>query len=450
MELARKNNSLIRTIIKIGLPIAMQNFVVTALNLVDNIMIGTRGEVALAAVSLSNRLYFVLLITMFGALSGMGIFTSQYWGVKDIKSIKKIIGIGITLSLIISFVFFLVAQFFPKEILSIFSRDPLLLEQGAKYLKIVSFSYIPMTLGYVFVYNSRSIHRTKLPMISSIIALSINTILNYILINGKLGFPIMGVKGAAIATLIARTLEATILLAIIFSSKTHPLKGTIKEYFSYNYTLLKKVMKKTIPVLINEAGWSIGMSIYFIAYGALGAKAIASLQVALTISDLFWAFLIGFGNAVAVIIGNQLGAKDIDTAQHTAQKTMKYNFFGTILFGLIYLLTGKYIASIFNFDSKTITDSINLIIVSAIFMVVKGMNFLLIIGILRSGGDTKFCMIVDGITIYFIGIPLAFLSVYVFKLPVQWTLTVVYCEEIIKFFILYYRYKSNKWINILI
>jgi len=444
------NKSFIEKIIKIGLPIAMQNFVLTSLNLVDNIMIGSRGEVAFAAVSLSNRLYFVLLITIFGVLSGMGIFTSQYWGIKDTKNIKKIVGMGLSVAFVISASVTLLAFFFPTQILSIFSKEPDLLLKGASYLKIACFSYVPLALGYVFTFNSRSIHKAKLPMIASIIALSLNTILNYILINGKLGFPVLGVKGAAIATVISRTLEAIILIVIIFNTKNHPLKGTLKEYFSFSSKMFKKVINKTIPVIINEASWAIGMSIYFIAYGALGSKAIASIQVALTISDLFWAFLIGFGSAVSVIIGNYLGANKIEKAAAIAKKAIVFNIIATIILAFIYLLTGGFVASIFNFDQATIKNSIKTIIVSAIYMPIRGMNFLLIIGILRSGGDTKFCMITDLITIYLIGIPLAFISVYLFKLPVHIILSIVYFEEVVKTTILLYRYKSKKWLNVLI
>ena len=450
MENSIDNKSFVQKIIKIGLPIAIQNFVLTSLNLVDNIMIGTRGEIAFAAVSLSNRLYFVLLITIFGVLSGMGIFTSQYWGVKDTKNIKRIVGMGLTITFILSFSVTALAYFFPKEILSIFSKEPELLEKGASYLKIACFSYIPLSLGYVFTFNSRSIHRAKLPMIASIIALSINTILNYILINGKLGFPVLGVKGAAIATVISRVLEVLILVTIIFNTKGHPLKGKLKEYFSFTSKMFKTVMKKTIPVIVNEASWSVGMSIYFIAYGALGSKAIASIQVALTISDLFWAFLIGFGSAISVIIGNYLGAKKIEKAVIIAKKSMIYNLVATFILGIIYLITGRYVASIFNFDAATIHNSLNTIIVSALYMPIRGMNFLLIIGILRSGGDTKFCMLIDLFSIYIIGIPLAFLAVYVFNFPVHIVLAVVYFEELVKVFILYKRFKSKKWLNVLI
>ncbi|MCK5812425.1 MAG: MATE family efflux transporter [Clostridiales bacterium] len=450
MEQKIGSTSLLRKILKIGLPIAMQNFVLTSLNLVDNIMIGSRGEVALAAVSLSNRLYFFFIITIFGVLSGMGIFTSQYWGVKDKENIIKIIGMGFLVCFSIAAVFAIIAFTFPSQILSLFSSDLELLAKGTTYLKIVCFSYIPLALSYVYIYNSRSIHRTKLPMVVSIIALSINTLLNYILINGKLGFPVLGVKGAAIATLIARCIEMIILFTIIYRSKNHPLRGTLNQYFSFSSTLFKKVMKKAIPVILNEASWSLGMAIYFIAYGALGVAAIASIQVALTISDLFWAFLIGFGNAISVIVGNHLGAREIDKAKHIAKVAMLYNFIGTLILSGIYLLTGRFVASIFNFDQKTIQDSINTIIVSASFMCVRSMNFLLIVGILRSGGDTKFCLVIDFLSIYLIGVPLAFFSVHVLKLPVHLCLAVVYTEEIVKFIIVYIRYKSDKWINVLI
>lgn len=183
------NKALLPKVIKIGLPIAIQNFVGTALNLVDNMMIGTQGEAALAAVSLSNRIFFVLIITLFGAYSGLGIYSSQYWGKKDIANIRKVMGIAFTLGLALSTIFFIGTISFPTQILSLFSRDAVVLEKGASYLRIASFTYIIVAIEYVYSYTSRSVHRTKIPMIASIIALSLNTFLNYLLINGNWGAP---------------------------------------------------------------------------------------------------------------------------------------------------------------------------------------------------------------------------------------------------------------------
>ncbi|MCD6321715.1 MAG: MATE family efflux transporter, partial [Clostridiales bacterium] len=417
-----QNKSLIPKILKIGLPIAIQNFVGTALNLVDNMMIGTQGEAALAAVSLSNRIFFILIITLFGVYSGLGIYSAQYWGKKDIVSIRKIMGIAFTLGLALSTIFTIGTVLFPTQILSLFSRDAIVLEKGTNYLSIAAFTYIPVAITYVYSYASRSVHRTKFPMAASIVALSINTFLNYLLINGNLGAPELGVRGAAIATLTARIIELILLIIIIYKSKEHPLAGHIKDFFSFTKNMFTKVLKTAIPVIINESAWSIGVSVYFIAYGFLGTAAIAAAQVSLTISDLIWAFLIGMGNATAVIVGNEIGAGKLANAFTIAKKLIKMEFIASLFLAIIYTTIGYGIVGWFGLSQETMQLAIKCIFINAAFIPVRLLGFVYIVGILRSGGDTKFCMLLELSMVWLMGIPLAFFAVLVLKLPIYWVM----------------------------
>lgn len=445
-----ENKALIPKVLKIGLPIAIQNFVGTALNLVDNMMIGTQGEAALAAVSLSNRIFFILIITLFGIYSGLGIYSSQYWGKKDIVNIRKIMGIAFTLGLALSVIFTIGTVTFPTQILSLFSRDTVVLEKGANYLSIAAFTYIPVAIAYVYSYTSRSVHRTKFPMAASIVALSINTFLNYLLINGNWGAPELGVRGAAIATLTARIIELILLITIIYKSKDHPLAGHIKEFFSFTKDMFAKVVKTAIPVIINESAWSIGVSVYFIAYGFLGTAAIAAAQVSLTISDLIWAFLIGMGNATAVMVGNEIGKGKLDNAFNIAKKLIKMEFIASLFLAICYVGIGYGIVGWFGLSEETMQLAIKCIFVNAAFIPIRLLGFVYIVGILRSGGDTKFCMFLDLAMVWLMGIPLAFFAVLVLKLPIYWAMCIVLTEEILKVIIASRRFKSKKWINILI
>ncbi len=444
------NKPLIAKALKIGLPIAIQNFVGTALNLVDNMMIGTQGEAALAAVSLSNRIFFILIITLFGIYSGLGIYSAQYWGKKDIESIKKIMGIAFTLGLALSTIFTIGTVAFPTQILSLFSRDTIVLVKGSNYLSIAAFTYIPVSIAYVYTYTSRSVHRTKLPMVASIIALSINTFLNYLLINGNWGAPELGVRGAAIATLTARIIELALLITIIYKSKDHPLAGHIREFFNFTKSMFVKVVKTAIPVIINESAWSIGVSVYFIAYGFLGTAAIAAAQVSLTISDLIWAFLIGMGNATAVIVGNKIGEGKLDDAYTIAKKLVKMEFIVSFFLAIFYTVIGYGIVGWFGLSQETMQLAIKCIFVNAAFIPIRLLGFVYIVGILRSGGDTKYCMFLDLSMVWLMGIPLAFFTVLVLKLPIYWAMCIVLTEEIMKVIIAARRFKSKKWINILI
>ncbi len=444
------NKALIPKILKIGLPIAIQNFVGTALNLIDNMMIGSRGEAALAAVSISNRIFFILIIILFGAYSGLGIYTSQYWGKKDLVSIRKIMGMAFMLGLTLSVMFTIGTLSFPSQIISIFIRDAVVIEKGASYLSIAAFTYIPVAITYVYAYASRSVHKTKSPMVASIIALSINTFLNYLLINGNWGAPELGVKGAAIATLTARIVELVLLLTIIYKSKDHPLAGHINEFFSFSREMFKKVTKTAIPVIINESAWVIGISVYFIAYGFLGTASIAAAQVSLTISNLIWAFLIGMGNATAVIIGNEIGAGKTASAYDIARRLIKMEFIAALFLAVIYLAIGYAISGFFGLTESSRDIAMKCIYINTVFIPIRMLGFVYIIGVLRSGGDTKFCMYLDLSMVWFLGIPVAFIAVLVLKLPIYWAMCLVYSEEIIKVAIAASRFRSKKWINVLI
>ncbi|MBN2884156.1 MAG: MATE family efflux transporter, partial [Clostridia bacterium] len=346
--------------------------------------------------------------------------------------------------------FTLVTLLLPAELISIFSRDPEVIQKGTSYLSIAALTYIPVSLSFVFSYTSRSVHRTKIPMIASIVALSINTFLNYLFINGNWGMPELGVRGAAIATLTARLVELTLLMLIIYNSKDHPLAGKLKEFFGFSFAMFKRVLKTAFPVIINESAWVVGVSVYFIAYGFLGTAAIASAQVALTISDLIWAFLIGMGNATAVLVGNQLGANKIESAFSIAKRLVKMEFVVTLFLAVIYAAFGYLIAGLFGLTDETKDMATKCIYVTAAFIPIRQLGFVYIVGILRSGGDTRFCMFLDIGMVWFLGIPLAFLAVLVFKLPIYWAMAIINIEEVLKVVFARHRFLSKKWINVLV
>jgi len=228
------------------------------------------------------------------------------------------------------------------------------------------------------------------------------------------------------------------------------LAGKIKEFFSFTRDMFVKVIKTAIPVLINESAWSIGVSVYFIAYGFLGTAAIAAAQVSLTISDLIWAFLIGMGNATAVIIGNEIGAEKVESAFIIAKKLLKMEFLASLFLAACYAAIGYGIVGWFGLTDATLQLAIKCIFINAAFIPIRLLGFVYIVGILRSGGDTKFCMFLDMSMVWLIGIPLAFFAVLVLKLPIYWTMAVVLTEEILKVIIAARRFRSKKWINILI
>jgi putative MATE family efflux protein len=449
--LTKKESSVFyKTMLGIALPIALQSLIGTTLNMVDTVMIGSLGEAAIAAVGIANRVFFFYALCVFGTYSGMSIFTSQYWGVKDTLNIRRIMGIMISIGSILGIIFTLLAALIPNHILSIFINDKEVIALGSSYLRIICASYIITAISFAFNYASRSVHKTKLPMVVSAVALLTNTFLNYTLIYGNFGFSAMGVKGAAIATVSSRILELFLLIFFIYKNKDHPLAGKFSEMFSYSREMVQKVIKTAFPVFINESTWALGTTVYYIAYGYLGKEAVAAVQITYTISDFFQALFMGLGNATAVMIGNEIGKRNKDLAYRYGKQFLTLSSILAVIISFAIFLLRPVIINFFNIGPTTQAMLFQTLFVVAIYLLPKMFTYVMIVGVLRSGGDTKFCMIIDLLGVWLIGVPLAFIGVKVLHYPVHLIIALVFFEEALKCIITLPRFKSKKWIRRLI
>lgn len=431
----------------LGLPIIVQNLVSTSLNMVDTIMISSQGEQALAAVAIANKFLFVMFVIMFGINSGTSIFISQYYGVNDHKKIQSVLGMGIILGLGVFAVFFGLAFFTPEFIMSIFIKDPVVIELGSRYLRIVSLSYLPMTLTFAFSNGSRCVHRTKVPMIGSVIALLLNTFINYLLIEGHFGFPSLGVKGAAIATVISRLLELVILLLFIYLDRSHPLNGKISELFVFPKELFKKVIRTILPVIFNEGLWVIGTAAYYIAYGKLGANSMAAMQISMTLTDFCWAIFTGLGSAAAVLIGNEIGRGENERSYLFAKVTLIMGVSIAVLIGVLMILISPFLNIIFNLTEDTLKLAMSCVLVSSIYLPIRNFNYMMFISVLRSGGDTTYCMVVDALSVWVIGVPATFAAVHFLPISIPLLIGVSFFEEIFKAIVVLRRFVTKKWIH---
>jgi putative MATE family efflux protein len=445
-----KDEYFYKTMFLIALPVVIQHIISIGLNLVDTVMIGRLGEDFLAAVGIANRIYFLFTIFCFGLYSGAAVFVSQYWGVKDIKSIRKVFGIEITFGILIALTTSLLVQFFPYQIMRIFIDEEYVISLGIKYLRIISFSYIVTAISFAISYNSRSVHLLKKPTIINAAAISLNTFLNYILIYGKFGFPALGVEGAAYATLIARTVEFILMVSVVYLDKNHPFSASFKELTNWGMPMVKRVFRTSLPVVGNEAAWGIGTTVYYIAYGMIGPEAIAVVQVTYVISDFFQSVFFGIGNASSVMVGNEIGRGKLDKAYDYSRRFIIITFTVALIMSTLYFLSRNLIVAFYDFNPETSAVLVKTIIVSAVFLTPKMLTYLIIVGVLRSGGDTKFCLILEFICVWAIGVPLSFFAVLVLDLPIHLVLALVFSEELVRLVIVLKRFKSKKWINNLI
>lgn len=437
-----------KTMIHIGLPIALSHLMTSGLNLVDTLMIGGLGETAIAGVGIANRLFFLFSLSIYGVYSGCGIFTAQYWGRQDVASIRKVMGIMLVFGGAIGLVFTAGSVLAPRVLLDWFSNDPQAIAEGAIYLRVVGISYLFTAVSFMYAFTSRSVHQTLLPMVVSGVALLMNTGLNYVLIYGVLGFPRMGVVGAAVATVIARVFELLALVYFIYKNREHPLRARVSELMSFDRAMLARVIKTGYPVFVNEATWALGNTVYFIAYGMIGTGALTVVTISYTVADLFQALFMGIGNACGVMVGNDIGRGDMDKAFADAKRFLKLTAFLSlgIVFGTI--ASRHWIAAMYGqLTPETTQMLLATLIVTGIYQLPKMFTFTMIVGILRSGGDTHFCMLLDLATVWLVGVPLSFFTAGYLGWPVHLVVAAVFFEEWVKVVVTLPRFMSRKWMS---
>lgn len=440
------NKEFYSKMIKIALPVMLQNFVASFLNMIDTVMVGKLGETEIAAVGIANQYFFFFNMFMFGMCAGCGVFISQYWGKKDIKNIKRILGIGLISAFIVSSAFMLLGYLIPNRIVAAFNHEAAIIDLGVRYLKIVLISYIFTGITFVFSFSLRSIGNAVQPMIISIIALACNAFLNYVFIFGNFGAPAMGVEGAALATLIARVVETTALIMSIYSRKG-VLAASIKELADIKFDFVKKSYRTIFPVILNDVCWGLASLVYSAVYGRMGVQAFAAIQICNTINNLFMVVIFGLSSAAAVMVGNSIGAGDESLGRDYAGSFSRLSIWVGIFLGLLLAVTSPYMLNIFNVSSMVRQYAqIILYTVSVIFFI-RVFDIMVIVGILRGGGDAKYAFIAEGSTMWFVGVPMTVLGAFVFKLPVYMVYGLSILEEISKCILGIMRLKSGRWIK---
>ena len=294
-------------VFRFALPIALQNLVTSSLNMVGVLMIGQLGEVPVAAVGLANQMFFLLQLVLFGITSGAAIFTAQLWGKQDLPNIRKVLSLGLVLAEAASLVFFSLAVFKPELVLGIYSKDPAVVAMGSEYLHIFGAAYLFFAVTMSFGVVLRSIGDVKTPMTISILALGFNTFLSYVLIFGELGFPALGVRGAAMAALISRVLECTIMVIVVY--RYRPIVAVrLRDFFGLDFSFVGRVFKPMLPVILNETFWALGITAYFAVYARMGTDSLAAMNIVASIENMAFVLTFGLAHATAIMVGNRIGA----------------------------------------------------------------------------------------------------------------------------------------------
>lgn len=444
-----QDKKFIRKVIAITTPITLQALLNTSLNLVDTVMIGSLGQTSIAAVGLANKVFFVFTLLLFGIVSGSSILTAQYFGKKDIQSIRRVLGMSLIMGICGAIIFVVPSLLCPNIVMQIFTPSYETIKIGAAYLSIAAISYPLTAITNVYVALLRGVNQVKAPVAVTLISIIVKIILNYALIFGHFGIPALGVQGEAIATLIARTIECTLILSIVYLEKG-PAAAKLKELLDFNLSFIKLFFGTVSPVILNEFMWGLGVTMYSLVYGRMGDGAVAAITITQTVEQIVTVIFQGISAATAVILGNELGANKLEQAKTHAKYFIILQFIAALIMAVICLGIRTPIIMLFDITDSVGVDIRRCLMFFACYLPFKVFNWVNIVGILRSGGDTKAALLLDITGVWCVGIPLAYLGGIVLEFPIYFVYAMVMSEEVYKFILGFRRYRKKIWLKNLV
>ena len=441
-----KDKELIKKCLTIAIPLMFQQLIVASVNLVDNLMVGELGDVAVSAVSSANRYYAIAQYGVNALTVSCVIFLSQYNGAREDEHMKQSFRFSIVSSYVILILFVLFGFLFSKQIIGFIINDSSIIEAGSVYLKFAVFSYLPLGLSFPIANAMRSTGDTRKPLVTSMVSIVVNVFFDYCLIFGHFGFKAMGVKGAAIATIIARIVEMLVYLTFLEMGDYH-FKTKIYELFHIERSLISNIIIKAIPLMINEIMWQFGMAVLIKCYSSRGANVNAAYSISSTISDLFFVLFGGMASATTVIVGTKLGANKLEEAKDSAYKLIWFSMMMSIVMALLMngftflvpLLYGK--VSLYSIELAK-----QFLSVMSLFYILYMFNTQCFFT-LRTGGDTKNTMFMDSGFMWGVNIPAVYFFAYHSNIPVLYVYCIGQSVDFLKAIIAYRIIRKEKWVK---
>ncbi len=444
------SNEMLKNYIRLVIPLTLQNLITSSVNLLDNLMIGRLGEVELAGVAMANKVFFVYNLMVFGICSGATVFFSQFWGKQDKRGIRSVMAVGLSLSLTFGLIFTVTAGLFSRQIMSLLvGRSVEVIPSGTAYLRISVLGYIPFGLNIIMGTGLKAIERPQVPLAGSLVSLASNGILNYLLIFGKLGLPALGVRGAAIATVTARLLELAVVIFGI-SGRRGLFFAPPREMFDFPGGFIAGYMRTSLPVFFNESLWGIGVTIYSTVIARLGSGPAAAHSIVGTVENMLFALVFGTATAAGVIVGKEIGSGRRDAALEKAHFFQKMAAAQGLATGIILFFLSSPVTLLFKMTPETRTMCAVMLRICACAMFLKAFSTSAIVGTMRSGGDTVFCMICDVGGVWLIGVPLVIITGLALHLPAPAVLAASYVEELFKCGAVIIRQRKDSWMKDLV
>ena len=434
-----------RKLLTLVLPIAFQQLVLALVSTSDAVMLGFLNQDSLSAVSLAGQIQFVYSLFLSGISTGLSIFTAQYWGIQDKKSIEKVLGIALKTAFLISLLFFIGTTFLPTLLMKIFTSDTTLISMGSEYLRVVGISYVMLSISQIYLCIMKNCGLAIKSSVISLVSVAINIVFNALLIFGIGPFPAMGIKGAAVATVLSKVIELIWSMAIMLKKDTIKIK--FEFVFHNDATLKADFWKYTLLTLGDSLIWGCGFTMYSVIMGHMGSDATAANSIANIIKNLIICLCTGVGSGGGILVGNELGKGNLEIAKEYASKVCKFALVSGLISGGIILLVIPFVPL---FTGLTDTARYYLrimLVVSSYYVVGKSLNMTTIGGIFCAGGDSKFGFICDTITMWAVTVPIGILCAFVLKLPVPLVYILINIDEIIKLPAVYKNYKKYRWLK---
>ena len=441
-----KNKDDYGNLIKIVGPISFQYLMTSLVSASDAFMLGFLDQTSLSAVSLATQVAFVYSLFFGAFVFGFNVMGAQYYGKKDIGSVERIITITLRYTLIVGLIFSLVTLIMPDKVMYIFTSDPELIREGARYLRAVSASYLLTGISQVYFGVLKVCDRAGLSSLIGSLAVVVNIILNAVLIFGIGSFGGLGIVGAAIATVCARIFE--VIFSVTATAKYKCPKTRLKYLLRKDDKVLHKdYWKYTTPLLINQLGWGGGVTMYSVIMGHLGSDAVAANSIASIVRSMVASLCWGIASAVGIVLGQMLGNGELDEAKRLGGKYVRLSIWigvgsGIVILALMPLVTGAI----------TLTPAAQrylkwMLVMAAYYIIGNSLNSTIISGIFPAGGDTKFGMICDLITLWCVIVPLGMISAFVIKAPVLVVAFILTLDEFVKIPAVYKHYMKYEWVR---
>jgi len=440
-------NDFYRRVAVLVIPLALQNLINVGLPAADVFMLGRVSEEVLAGAAIANQIQMIMILFLFGLGSGLTVLAAQYWGKRDIKTIEKILAMGIKTSIGIALIFTIAAIAIPYQLIGIFTDDMVVISYGVQYIQIVALSYVFMGFTMSYLLIMRSAEKVVVATVIYTCSLTLNIILNALLIFGLWGiFPAMGIVGAAIGTVIARVFEVVLIFGYAkFINKQ--IKVRLRYFRKSDKVLRKDFIRYAIPVVINEGVWGLAVAANTAILGHMSSSAIAANSAAQVIRQLSQVATFGLAGATAIYVGKTIGEQKLIEAKAYARKFTQLSVISGAIGGVLILITSPFIISMLNFDDGARAYLQIMLIVMSYFVVAQAYNATMIVGTFRAGGDTRFGIYADFFTMWTGSLAMAFVASRFLGLGVPVVYILLMSDELIKIPVTTIRYKSYKWLK---